>query len=126
LPEALADWCDGFLLGHHYLEDLWAVALDDLDDDHLFEKVGETLDWALTFVEGEIVDWTVDESDELLLTEYLQFQQLLEDYRAVHTLWYQGNWQWNIEQTFSAMQPVARDELCPCGSGRLFMYCCLH
>jgi uncharacterized protein YecA (UPF0149 family) len=24
------------------------------------------------------------------------------------------------------MQPAARDDQCPCGSGRLFKNCCLH
>lgn len=123
---ALADWCDGFLAGHQYLENLWIVALDDLNDEHLFERVEATLDWAVAFVAGDIVDWAVDEHDDVLATERLRFEQLLDDYRAVRTLWGEGTWQWDVEQQFVTMEPAGRDDYCPCGSGRLFKQCCLH
>jgi uncharacterized protein YecA (UPF0149 family) len=51
---------------------------------------------------------------------------LLDDYRSVRLLWSDGNWQWDVEQQFVDMQPAARDDQCPCGSGRLFKNCCLH
>jgi len=123
---ALADWCDGFLAGHQYLENLWIVALDDLNDDHLYERVEAALDWAVAFVEGDIVDWDVDDTDDVLVTERLRFEQLLDDYRAVHKLWGDGTWQWDVEQQFVDMEPAARDDYCPCGSGRVFKQCCLH
>ncbi len=121
---ALADWCDGFLIGHHYLEDVWSAALDELDDDHLFEQVGATLDCAITFVAGETAD--CDEDDEFLLTEFVRFQQLLQDYRAIHTRCRHGCSRWSVEQAFADMQPVDGRNACPCGSGRLFKNCCLH
>ena len=123
---ALADWCDGFLSGHQYLENLWIVALDDLGDEQLYERVEATLDWAIAFVEGDIVDWIVEDSDDVLLTDRLRFEQLLDDYRSVRLLWSDGSWQWDVEQQFVDMQPAARDDQCPCGSGRLFKNCCLH
>jgi yecA family protein len=121
---ALADWCDGFLIGHHYLEDVWSVALDELDDDQLFEQVGETLDCAIAFVASDIADW--DDNDEFLLTEFVRFQQLLQDYRAIHLRCDHDRSSWNVEQAFLDMQPVASCAACPCGSGRLFKDCCLH
>jgi uncharacterized protein len=123
---ALAGWCDGFLIGHQYLENLWLVALDDLNDDNLYEQVAATLDWAAAFVEGDIVDWAVDDNDDALVTAYLQFQQLLDDYYAVHRQWFAGDWRWDVEQSFAAMQTVDRADPCPCGSGRPFARCCLH
>jgi uncharacterized protein len=123
---ALAGWCDGFLIGHQYLENLWLVALDDLNDDNLYEQVAATLDWAAAFVEGDIVDWTVDDNDDGLIAAYLQFQQLLDEYYAVHRQWFASDWHWDIEQSFAAMQAVDREDLCPCGSGRMFARCCLH
>lgn len=123
---ALADWCEGFLAGHQYLENLWIVALDDLNDEHLFERIEATLDWAVAFVEGDIVDWSVDEQDDVLATERLRFEQLLDDYRAVHKIWGEGTWKWDVERQFEAMEPAGRDDYCPCGSGRLFRQCCLH
>ena len=124
--QGLADWCDGFLMGHHYLEDLWDVALDDIGDEHLFEQIDAALDWACACVEGDIVEWAGDDGDEILLAEYLRFEQLLQEYRAVHARWQRGDWQYTIEQTFTAMQPLGRDELCLCGSGKPFKHCCLH
>jgi len=125
-PQALADWCDGFLMGHHYLEELWEVALDDLNDEHVFEQIDTALDWACAFVEGDSADWAADDRDDIWLAEYLRFQQLLEDYRTVHTRWRRGEWQFDIAQTFASMQPLGRDELCLCGSGKPFRQCCLH
>ena len=119
---ALTDWCDGFLLGHHYLEDVWNVALDDLDDDELFEQVGATLDCAIDFVSGDVADW----DDEMLIAEFVRFQQLLHDYREIHTRCRDGHGCYSAEQVFLDMQPVAAADECPCGSGLQFRRCCLH
>lgn len=123
---ALAEWCDGFLTGHQYLENLWAVALDALDDDALYEQVGAALDWAAAFVGGEVVDWAADDADAELAAASLHFEQLLGDYYAAHLCWAAGSGVWDAAGDFAAMQPVGRDEPCPCGSGRIFARCCLH
>jgi uncharacterized protein len=123
---ALLGWCDGFLTGHQYLENLWVVTLDTLDDDRLFEQVAATLDWAAAFICGDVVDLAADNNDDELLAACLQFQQLLGEYHAVHRQWSAGDNSWNAEQSFAAMQAVGRAEPCPCGSGRAFGRCCLH
>jgi uncharacterized protein YecA (UPF0149 family) len=64
--------------------------------------------------------------DDNLLALQLQFQQLLTAYHTVHELWYEGAYNWDVEQLFEEMQAVGRDEPCPCGSGRTFGQCCLH
>ncbi len=120
---ALADWCDGFLIGHHYLEDVWNAALDDLDDDELFEQVSATLDCAIAFVADDIADW---DDNELLLAEFVRFQQLLQDYREIHMRCHDERACWSVEQAFIDMLPVDSRAACPCGSGRIFKSCCLH
>jgi len=125
-PAALADWCEGFLMGHQYLENLWLIELDDLDDAKLSDRVEAALDWAVAFVEGEMVDLSADEVDDNLLALQLQFQQLLTAYHAVHGLWYEGTHRRDVGQQFEEMQTVGRDEPCLCGSGRTFGQCCLH
>jgi len=122
---ALADWCDGFLMGHNYLEDVWMAALDDLDDDPLYEQVAGVVAWAMAFVDGDIVDHEVEDDDDRLLSELLQFQQLLEHYRGVRARLSESE-RWSVQRMFEEMEPVARDEACPCGSGRAFGQCCLH
>lgn len=123
---ALAGWCDGFLTGHQYLENIWVVALDELDDDNLYEQVAATLDWAAAFIGGDIVDLSADNNDDELLAACLQFQQMLGDYYSVHRQWAAAGGYRDAGQSFAAMQAVGRDEPCPCGSGRLFGRCCLH
>lgn len=123
---ALAGWCDGFLTGHQYLENIWVVALDELDDDTLYEQVAATLDWAAAFIGGDIVDLSADNNDEELLAASLQFQQMLGEYYSVHRQWTAGESYRDAGQSFAAMQAVGREEPCPCGSGRLFGRCCLH
>jgi uncharacterized protein len=125
-PDALADWCDGFLIGHQYLENVWVMALDDLDDDELCERVEAVLDWAVTFVERDTGAWPADDADDNLVELQLQFQQLLSAYYGVHELWYRGAYRWDVERLFEGMQMVDREDPCPCGSGRPFRQCCLH
>lgn len=123
---ALADWCDGFLMGHQYLENLWAIALDDLGDDQLSDRVEAALDWAVSFADGDLAEWSTDEADDNLMTLQLQFQQLLAGYHTVHELWYESARHGDVTQVFESMQAVGRNEPCPCGSGRSFGRCCLH
>lgn len=120
---AMADWCDGFLLGHQYLEDVWQIALEDLDDDALFDQVDETLDAAMAFAAGEFDAGAAEES---LLAERLQFLQLLDVYHSVHTRWQSARRPWDAHACYAQLEPVARDAPCPCGSGRAFAQCCLH
>ena len=122
----LADWCDGFLMGHQYLEEVWSAALDQINDDRLYEQVDAVLCWAMAFVDGSIVDECVEDDDDRLLTEHLSFEQMLVEYRAVGLRASAGEPHLDLGQVFAAMQPVARDEACPCGSGRMFARCCLH
>jgi uncharacterized protein len=124
--EALADWCDGFLTGHQYLEDIWQVALDDLDDEQLFDAVGAALDWAVACAEGDLGAWNRDESDTALGGAQLELLQLLASYHAVHRHWRSSGRRGDVGQLFEQMQPVTADEQCPCGSGRPFRHCCLH
>lgn len=125
-PAALADWCEGFLMGHQYLENIWVMALEDLNDERLYDRVEATLDWAIAFVERDAPNWSSDEGDEGLQAGHLQFQHLLASYCAVHRLWFRDSAASQVEQVFEAMQAVGRDEPCPCGSARIFEQCCLH
>jgi yecA family protein len=120
---AMADWCDGFLLGHQYLEDVWQIALEDLDDDQLFDQVDEALNTAIAFAAGE---FEVEGAEDALLTARLQFQGLLDVYHSVHLRWSNAKRPWDVYACYDELEPVARDALCPCGSGRQFAQCCLH
>jgi uncharacterized protein len=121
---ALADWCDGFLLGHQYLEELWLIALDDLDDDGVFERVEQALDCAVAFAAGEFA--TEQTAMEDLLTAHLQFQELLDAYHSVGSQWLQAKKPWSVHDLYEQLEPAGRNDQCPCGSGRTFGLCCLH
>lgn len=120
---ALSEWCEGLLIGHHYLEHVWSIALDDLDDDELFEQVNAVLQWA-EFMAS--LDAEGDEVEEKLAATQLQFEEWLVAYHSVRDRWYRGEFNWNVEDHFQEMKPVAADASCPCGSGRPFRSCCLH
>lgn len=118
----LSDWCDGFLMGHQYLENIWLVALDDLDDEALYEQVEDTLNGAVAFAERDVGNG--DDGDINLAAAHLQFQQALNGYCSVHRRWSGGHW--DVERLFESMEPLGSDQPCSCGSGRTFRQCCLH
>lgn len=125
-PAALVAWCEGFLIGHHYLDNLWTIALNDLDDDELFEQVEAAVHWAHVVADGDVIDPTDEVLDDRLLTTQLQFEEWLRSYQSVRERWYLRGYRWDVNHYFEEMQPVAADALCPCGSGRPFRNCCLH
>lgn len=130
--DELADWCDGFLVGHQYLEEVWQVALDTLADEALDEAVGMALGLANTFADSATNrQLTLAEdfglADEQLPEAYMMLWGALDSYASVTELCAQGDqWAFDVEQLFLALEPVGRDDPCGCGSGRPFSQCCLH
>ena len=127
----LSQWCEGFLLGHHYLEDLWIIALDDLNDSDLYDQLESVLGLAHTFAElldGQqlSLDGAMMLNDQQLPDAYETFWQMLASYAAAGRLWAESSWDFDAEQLFLALEPVPLNDSCPCGSGKLFGKCCLH
>ncbi len=129
-PE-LAQWCEGLLMGHNYLEDLWLLALEDLDDQNLWDEVDASLSLAATFadlVEARQLSFEdgMELTDEHLPEAYEIFWKVLGTYASVGSIWADGAWSFDAEQLFLALEPVPAEQLCPCGSGLIFAKCCLH
>ncbi len=129
--DELAQWCDGMLVGHQYLEDLWVIALDDLDDQRVDEDVEAALSLATTFadlVRAKQLSFEegMELTDEHLPEAYQLFWKVLGGYASVASIWAESAWDVDTEQMFLALEPVARGDSCPCGSGEIFAKCCLH
>ena len=127
----LADWCQGLMLGHQYLEELWTVVIEDVADEEMSACVDMVFNLAATFADLESArQQALEDGDDLLeahLPEaYALFQRALQDYSNLSAHWGKLISSMGAEQVFEALQPVGRDELCPCGSGKLFSRCCLH
>lgn len=129
--EELGDWCEGLLIGHQYLEDLWAITLDDLDDQSFIDEVEAALNLASSFAERDESSQLSFDQDMAHTSDYLPdaydlLWKVLATYATVGSLWAEHSWQWDAEQLFLALEPVPRESLCPCGSGVIFARCCLH
>ena len=127
----LAYWCDGMLMGHQYLEDVWMLALSDLDSHEMDEAVATSLRLASTFADLETAQQLSFDEGMVLTNEYLPeaykvFWQVLGHYAHVKHLWVENYPDTDAEQLFLAFEPVARDDRCLCGSGLRFEKCCLH
>lgn len=127
----LAEWCQGLMLGHQYLEELWTVVIEDIDDEEMNSCVDMVFNLAVTFSDLESArQQAQQDGDDLLdchLPEaYQLFQRALQDYSNLSIHWAKLISSMGVEQIFDALQPVGRGELCPCGSGKLFSLCCLH
>lgn len=129
--EELAQWCEGMLMGHMYLEDLWYIALEDIEAPSLTEDVETVLNLASTFADLEDAKQLSFEggmalTDEHLPEAYELFWKALAAYACVGSLWSDVKYEVDAEQLFLALGPVPRNSMCPCGSGLIFSKCCLH
>jgi yecA family protein len=129
--QALAQWSQGFLTAHYYLEEVWGLALDDIDDDALCDRVDATLNLVMTFADlinsrQMALEEGMELTDEHVPEAYSMLWEMLETYAGVAELWPDDGWRINAEQLFLALEPVGREEACPCGSGLPFGKCCLH
>jgi yecA family protein len=127
----LAQWCEGLLMGHQYLEDVWLIAMDDLDDAQIYEDVDVCLSLAATFADVISArqlsfEQGLELTDEHLPEAYELFWKVLASYATAASLLSDDIWDFNAEQMFLALEPVPHDQLCPCGSGEVFAKCCLH
>lgn len=127
----LAQWCEGLLMGHQYLEDVWLITLDDLNDPQLYEDIDICLSLAATFTDVTnarqlSLEQGLELTDEHMPEAYELFWKVLASYAAAASLWSQGAWDFDAEQMFLELESVPPDQLCPCGSGEVFARCCLH
>lgn len=127
----LAQWCDGMLMGHMYLEELWDIALDDLSDTDITKEVDIALNLSTTFADLENArqlsfEEGMELTDDHLPEAYDLLRKVLVTYSFVNAQWDEIKWATSTEQMFLALEPVPHDELCPCGSGSVFAKCCLH
>ena len=127
----LAEWCQGLMLGHQYLEELWTVVIEDIDDEEMSSCVDVVFNLAATFADLDTArQQAQQDGDDLLdchLPEaYQLFQRSLQDYSDLSRHWGKLISSMGVEQVFESLQSVRRNELCPCGSGKLFSQCCLH
>jgi yecA family protein len=127
----LSQWCDGFLLAHQYLEDLWVVAIETLSDQLLADDINSVLSLATTFADLEYAQQMSFEegvalTDEYLPEAYKMLWRVLDSYAGVRQRLAAVDSEFDAEQLFLALESVDRNELCPCGSGEIFARCCLH
>jgi uncharacterized protein len=127
----LTQWCEGLLMGHQYLDDVWLIAIDDLDDAQVCEDIDVCLSLATTFsdlVSAKQMSFEqgMELTDGHLPEAYELFWKVLACYATVGRIWAEGAWDFDAEQLFLALEPVAHLDQCPCGSGEVFAKCCLH
>ena len=128
----LAQWSEGLLLGHHYLEDIWMIAQDDLDDPAIDDRIDAVLNLACTFADYS-AEHQLSFGDDLALNGHLPeayklLWQALPSYSTVAEKLAQLNdrGEYDAEQLFLSLEGVERDQPCLCGSGLAFARCCLH
>lgn len=129
--EQLGEWCEGLLMGHQYLEDLWYIATDDLNDQAINSEVEASLSLAATFADlisakQMSFEEGIELTDDYLPEAYELFWKVLGTYATVGSIWAEGNWKFDAEQLFLSLESVPGDAACPCGSGEVFARCCLH
>ena len=137
--QRLALWCEGFLFAHQYLEELWDVAVMDLDSDAIEDAITAALNLAAAFTDSayqnqlsldDDLDALSEDSEQIdnekFQEAYQWFSEVLAVYADVANQWRELQAFTDVNQLFLALEPVAKDQPCPCGSGLPFAKCCLH
>jgi yecA family protein len=127
----LCQWCQGFLLGHQYVEEVWVMVAETLADEQLVDCVEAVLNITATFadVDGarqQAMEEGRELSDEQLLDGYEMLANALREYSKVRHTWSAVDASPDVRRVFQRLQAVPRDAPCPCGSGKTFGNCCLH
>ncbi|MDO8418370.1 MAG: UPF0149 family protein [Agitococcus sp.] len=127
LIKPLSQWCEGLLIGHDWLEDIWAEAsVDiDLDDD---SSLQDTLDSILAIITlfSDIPQGLAEAddpeslkaklafaADQVLSTALLEYAQVGLELRRL------------ADELARLYARTGRNDPCPCGSGQKFKRCCM-
>ena len=124
----LAQWAQGFLIGHSYLDELWnEYALDEWD-----EELGSCLMVLSFFADRKLAEAYQEEalmeerSLEALAQDMLGlFEDAMLSYAHMGRSIYLAQLETEQERHEPASSDkVGRNEPCPCGSGKKFKKCC--
>ena len=124
----IAQWSRGFLRGHQWLEDLWEEAVPE----DLAEELGSILMTLSFFSSREMAEGfhaeattgkqpfeaMVDAIHRILPPAVAQYAQMG---RSISTVLAEHDWD---EPELTPHAKIARNEPCPCGSGKKYKKCC--
>ena len=127
LMQPLTDWCEGLLIGHDWLEDIWTESSVDIDLDD-GSSLQDTLDAVLAIITlfADIPQGLAESEDPdtlkaklafawepLLSTALLEYAQIGHELRRL------------AEELAKLYARTGRNDPCPCGSGQKFKRCCM-
>ncbi len=124
----IAQWSRGFLRGHRWLEDLWKESVPE----ELAEELGSILMTLSFFSSREMAEGfhaeattgkqpfeaMVDAIHRVLPAAVAQYPQMG---RSISTVPAEHEWD---EPELTHHAKIARNEPCPCGSGKKYKQCC--
>ena len=124
----IAQWSRGFLRGHQWLEDLWEESVPK----ELAEELGSILMTLSFFSSRELAEGfhaqattgkqsfaaMVDAIHRILPAAVAQYAQMG---RSISTVLAEHDWD---EPELTHHAKIARNEPCPCGSGKKYKKCC--
>jgi yecA family protein len=127
LVKPLSQWCEGLLIGHDWLEDIWTESSVDIDLDD-GSSLQDTLDAVLAIITlfADIPQGLAESEDPdtlkaklafawepLLSTALLEYAQIGHELRRL------------AEELAKLYARTGRNDPCPCGSGQKFKRCCM-
>lgn len=123
----IAQWSRGFLTGHKWLEELWEIVPDELDEELSAMLMTLSFFASPKIAEAFYAETQVESLETLALLIRRTFRTAMSEYARLGRTIQQAR----AEQARAEQQPakraqpkVGRNEPCPCGSGRKFKKCC--
>ena len=128
----VAQWSRGFLAGHQWLEDSWAIVPDEMDEDFGLTLMTLTFFASPTLAESYLKETKAASLEGIARAMRLTHRHAMREYawlgRTIAQLRAERD---DEEARAQPQQPprrtgpkVGRNEACPCGSGRKFKKCC--
>ena len=125
---ALREWCQGLMVGHGWLEDVWNEALDDMkkrEDLTLGQEVAAALAMPILFADVEGALARAPNPEELRGRLPMIASTILPNSLAIYARIGRELLRLERLRAQNPEQPkIGRNDPCPCGSGKKFKKCC--
>jgi uncharacterized protein len=126
----ISQWSRGFLTGHQWLEDSWAIVPDEMDEDFGLTLMTLTFFASPTLAEAYVKEMKAASLEGIARAMRRAHRYAMREYawlgRTISQVRSEQSRAEEQQPVTRSAPKVGRNEPCPCGSGRKYKKCCAN